>query len=52
MIKKISKKNEIHEHLAFVLEKTSYADRLRWLEESNEFVRLIEKSKKISRKKK
>ena len=55
MIKKSSKSSknpDIHEHLAFTLEKTTYADRLRWLEEANEFVRLVEKNKKYPSKKK
>lgn len=46
MIKKVNKKNkEIHEHLEFALKNTSYADRLRWLQEANEFVRLLQKNK-------
>ncbi len=49
---KASKNSEIHEHLAFTLEHTTYADRLRWLEEANEFVRLVEKSNKRPSKKK
>lgn len=35
----------VHEHLEFCLKKTTYADRLKWLEEANEFVRAVEKAK-------
>ena len=42
----------VYEHLEHSLEKTTYADRLQWLEEANEFVRLIKKAKKFRPKKK
>ena len=38
---------QVHEHLEFVVKHTTYADRLRWLEEANEFVRAVEKARKI-----
>ncbi len=41
-----AKSKEIHEHLAFTLQKTSYADRLMWLQQANDFVRLLQKNKK------
>ena len=45
MIKKTSKikaKPEVYEHLEHYVKKTSYADRLRWLQEANAFVNAIE----------
>lgn len=35
-----------HEHLEFWVQKTTYADRLQWLEEANEFVLAAEKVRK------
>lgn len=47
MIKKRKNtKNSVHEHLGFILENTTYADRLSWLEQSQEFVRKVEKLRK------
>lgn len=52
MIKK-SKLNfdkiEVWEHLEFSLENTTYADRWKWLEEANEFVREVEKQRKAGK---
>ena len=46
MIKKRTRKQfEPHEHLEHWVKKTSYADRLQWLEEANAFVRLLQKKK-------
>ena len=36
---------EVHEHLEFVMKNTTCADRLRWLEEANAFVRSLQKKK-------
>lgn len=45
-IKEIKRRNpNIHEHLEFWVKKTSYADRLQWLEEANAFVRSLKKAK-------
>lgn len=45
-IKKIETKNiPVYEHLEYSLERTSYADRLLWLEEANEFMWLLKKNK-------
>ncbi|OGX07909.1 MAG: hypothetical protein A2Z88_05540 [Omnitrophica WOR_2 bacterium GWA2_47_8] len=41
-----------HGHLEHWVKNTTYADRLRWLEEANEFVRLAEKSRKYPANKK
>jgi len=46
MIKKGKKaKFEPHKHLEHWVKKTTYADRLKWLEEANAFVRLLQKKK-------
>ena len=43
-IKKIKLTNiPVYEHLEFDLKKTTYADRLLWLEQANEFVRSIKR---------
>ena len=46
MIKKSKLKFEPHEHLEFWVKRTSYADRLLWLEQSQEFIRSLEKNPK------
>ena len=38
-----------HEHLEFWVTKTTYAQRLQWLEEANEFVRKLKKNKNYPR---
>jgi hypothetical protein len=38
----------VWEHLEWTLKKTSYADRLQWLEEANEFARDLKKNKRYS----
>jgi len=43
------KNPNVHEHLEFWVKNCSYADRLLWLEESNEFVRSLRKMKIIKR---
>lgn len=43
------RKIPIYEHLDFDLKHTTYADRLLWLEQSNEFVRSLKKMKIIKR---
>lgn len=35
----------VYEHLEVTLKKTTYAQRLEWLEEANEFVRMLERKK-------
>ncbi len=40
------RKIEIHEHLEFVVRKTTYADRWRWLKSANAFVEAVEKQRK------
>ncbi len=46
MIKKSKKiKFAPHEHLEHWVTKTTYAHRLQWLEEANEFVRLLRRKK-------
>ncbi len=40
----------VHEHLAFVVKRTTYAQRLQWLEEANEFVRSLQKKKILKKK--
>jgi len=40
------KKYEIYEHLEHYVKKTTYAHRLQWLQEANEFVRMVERSRK------
>ena len=42
---------EVYEHLAHYVTKTSTADRLHWLQESNEFVRLAKKAKVVKPRK-
>ena len=39
------KNTPIYEHLDYHLEHTTYAERFRWLKESNAFVRLVQKTK-------
>lgn len=49
MIKKSSKTKVdqgVYEHLDHYLKKTTYADRLRWLERANAFVNEIERRRK------
>ena len=50
MIKKASKikagQGGVYEHLEHYLKKTTYADRLRWLQEANAFVQDIERRRK------
>ena len=49
LLKKKKKRNiPVHEHLDVAL-KTTYAQRLQWLEEANEFVLMVEQSKIKSR---
>jgi hypothetical protein len=50
MIKSRKKKFEVYEHLEHYVKKTTYAQRLQWLEDANNFVRSIQKA--VSRKKK
>jgi len=40
------KKYEVYEHLEQHVRNTTYAHRLQWLEEANEFVRMIERRRK------
>ncbi len=40
------KKYEIYEHLEHYVKNTTYAHRLLWLEQANEFVRMIERKRK------
>ncbi len=40
----------VYEHLEFYLKKTTYADRLQWLEDANEFLRQAQKVKIIKKK--
>ena len=40
------KKYEIYEHLEHYVRKTTYAHRLAWLQEANEFVRMVERRRK------
>jgi|GEM_PF-2202328 len=40
------KKYEVWEHLEHSVRNTTYADRLRWLQEANDFVRLAYKGRK------
>jgi hypothetical protein len=40
------KKYEVYEHLEHSVRNTTYADRLLWLEQANEFVRQIYKGRK------
>lgn len=49
MIKKLSKtkvESGVYEHLDHYLNKTTYADRLRWLKEANAFVNAVERRRK------
>ena len=41
------RKFHIHEHLEFAVKHTTYSDRLQWLEEAQEFARLIPRKKII-----
>ena len=41
------KKYTIWEHLEFSVKKTTYTHRLQWLQEANEWVRLLKKNKII-----
>lgn len=51
MIKKrVQKKFEPHEHLEHWVTKTSVEDRLRWLEEANQFVRWVVQARKVVKK--
>ena len=43
------KKYEIYEHLEHYVRKTTYADRLQWQQEANEWVRLLKKKKIIKK---
>jgi len=46
MIKRRGKtKFEPHEHLEHWVKKTTYAQRLQWLEEANEFVNVLKRKK-------
>jgi hypothetical protein len=47
MPSKKNKKPHIYEHLEHYLKKTTYAHRLQWLQEANEWVRLLEKERII-----
>ena len=50
MIKKMKKPVYLpHEHLEHWVTKTTYAQRLQWLEEANRFVRELEKNKNYPR---
>jgi len=40
------KKHEIYEHLEHYVKNTTYAHRLLWLEQANEFVRMVERRRK------
>jgi len=40
------KKYEIYEHLEHYVRKTTYAHRLQWLQEANDFVHMIEHKRK------
>ena len=40
-----------HEHLEHWVTKTTYRDRLKWLEDANNFVRTVNKSKRKKLKK-
>jgi len=40
------KKYEIYEHLEHYVTKTTYTHRLQWLQDANEWVRMIEKRRK------
>ena len=37
----------VYEHLEFYVKNTTYAHRLQWLEEANEFVRQIQKKRPV-----
>ena len=39
------KKFDVYEHLEHYVKRTTYAHRLQWLEEANEFVRKIRKKR-------
>ena len=41
-----NKKFEVYEHLEHYVTKTTYAQRMKWLEEANKFVRAIQKKRK------
>ena len=44
------KKYEVYEHLEHYVRRTTYAHRLQWLEEANDFVRKIHRKHPISRR--
>ena len=49
-MKKIKqKKYEVYEHLEHYLKKTTYAHRLQWLQEANEWIWMLEKQKILKR---
>ncbi len=48
MTSKKKKKYTIYEHLEHYVKKTTYAHRLQWLEEANNFVRSISKTKSVA----
>ncbi len=51
MIKARRKKFEVYEHLEHYVKKTTYAERLQWLEEANNFFRSIQKKRLLSKSK-
>ena len=44
------KKVPVYEHLDYDLKHMTYADRLLWLEQSNEFIRSLKKMKFVKRR--
>ena len=42
-----SKKYTIYEHLEHYVKNTTYADRLQWLEDANNFVRKVQKKRRM-----